>query len=82
MKPKEFEAIYKFTVAPTVPFPSALNWNTEPIGELIRCKDCKYSDTFSDMTAEPHSQLKCLGIRYGGVEPMWYCEHGERKDNG
>ena len=47
---------------------------------VIRCKDCKYSDTFSDMTAEPHSQLKCLGIRYGGVEPMWYCEHGERKE--
>jgi hypothetical protein len=50
------------------------------VGELTRCKDCKYSDTFSDMTAEPHSQLKCLGIRYGGVEPMWYCEHGERKE--
>lgn len=50
------------------------------VSELIRCKDCKYSDTFSDMTAEPHSQLKCLGIRYGGVEPMWYCEHGERKE--
>ena len=42
MKPKDFEVIYKFTVAPTVPFPSALNWNTEPIGELIRCKDCKW----------------------------------------
>ena len=51
-----------------------------PIEQLIRCKDCKYSDTFSDMTAEPHSQLKCLGIRYGGVEPMWYCEHAERKE--
>ena len=48
--------------------------------ELIRCEDCKYSDTFSDITAEPHSQLKCLGIRYGGVEPMWYCEHAERKE--
>ena len=48
--------------------------------ELGMCKDCKYSDTFSDMTAEPHSQLKCLGIKYGGVEPMWYCEHGKRKE--
>lgn len=48
--------------------------------EIVYCKDCKYSDTFSDMTAEPHSQLKCLGIRYGGVEPMWYCEHGKRKE--
>lgn len=53
---------------------------TEDIVSVIRCKDCKYSDTFSDMTAEPHSQLKCLGIRYGGVEPMWYCEHGKRKE--
>ena len=42
MKPKEFEVIYKFTVAPTEPFPSALNWNAELIGELIRCKDCKH----------------------------------------
>ena len=48
--------------------------------EVVRCKDCKYSDTFSEMTEEPHSQLKCLGIRYGGVEPMWFCEHGERRE--
>ena len=53
---------------------------TDSFTELVRCKDCEYSTTFSDMTAEPHSQLKCLGIRYGGVEPMWYCEHGKRKE--
>ena len=42
MKQKDFEVIYKFTVAPTAPFPSALNWSVESIGELIRCKDCKH----------------------------------------
>lgn len=57
-----------------------IGWIRKHSQELVRCKDCKYSDTFSDMTAEPHSQLKCLGIRYGGVEPMWYCEHGKRKE--
>ncbi len=43
MKPKVFEVIYRFTVTPSAPVPSILNWNTEPIDELIRCKDCKYN---------------------------------------
>lgn len=53
-----------------------------PLVEVVRCRECKWSDTFSDITAEPHSPLKCLGIRYGGVNEDWFCEHGERRDDG
>lgn len=49
MTPKDYEVIYKITVAQTVHFPSALNWNAEPVGELIRCKDCKFH--YDDMPA-------------------------------
>lgn len=45
--------------------------------EIIRCKDCKYSDTYPP-DADNDMPLKCLGIRYGGVMPDWYCEHAER----
>lgn len=46
--------------------------------EVIRCKDCVHSDAFSE-GADNDMPLKCLGIRYGGVMPDWYCEHAERK---
>ena len=46
---------------------------------VVRCKDCKHSDTFP-VCGEPHSfPLKCLSIRYGGVFEDWFCEHGERR---
>lgn len=47
---------------------------------VVRCRDCKYSDTFADTTTAT-TPLKCLNIRYGGVFPDWYCEHGERRDD-
>ena len=47
---------------------------------VVRCKDCKYSDTFADTTTAT-TPLKCLNIRYGGVYPDWYCEHGKRRDD-
>ena len=53
---------------------------TADVQEIVRCKDCKWSDKFSDMTAEPHMPLKCIGIRYGGVCENWFCEHGERRE--
>ena len=44
---------------------------------VVRCKDCKHSDI---ITSEPTEMpLKCLGVRYGGVYPDWFCEHGERR---
>lgn len=48
--------------------------------ELIRCKDCKHSDTFSS-NSDADMPMKCLGIRYGGVYPDWYCEHSERRED-
>lgn len=49
--------------------------------EVIRCKDCVHSDTFPK-GADNDMLLKCLGIRYGGVMPDWYCEHAERREEG
>lgn len=47
---------------------------------VVRCKDCKYSDVIYDTTTDT-MPLKCLNIRYGGVLPDWYCEHGERRED-
>ena len=76
MKPKEFEVIYKFTVTPTVPFPSALNWNAEPIGELIRCKDCKHrvSDENGNARICNHPNNNAWNI-----SDMHYCGYAERR---
>ena len=52
----------------------------DDIVRVVRCRDCKYSDTFTDTTTAT-TPLKCLNIRYGGVYPDWYCEHGERRDS-
>lgn len=46
--------------------------------EIVRCVDCVHSDTFPK-GADNDMPLKCLGIRYGGVMPDWYCEHAERR---
>ena len=48
--------------------------------EIIRCKDCIYSDTFPK-DADNDMPLKGLGIRYGGVMPDWYCEHAEKRED-
>lgn len=49
--------------------------------KLTRCRDCKYADTYPE---DGHNDmpLKCIGIRYGGVYPDWYCEHGQRREDG
>lgn len=49
--------------------------------EVVRCGECKYSDTFPEV-ADSSMPLKCLNIRYGGVYPDWYCEHGQRREDG
>ena len=59
--------------------PPSYDW-VDNTGELVRCKDCKYSDTFSPDCTEATFPLKCLSIRYGGVYPGWFCEHGEKKE--
>lgn len=69
MKPKEYEVIYKLTVDPTVPFPSTLNWNTERVGELIRCKDCRYFAE-NDMCVAWHQYT----VKHG------FCHWAERRE--
>lgn len=69
MKQKEYEVIYKFTAVPTVPFTCALNWNAEPIGELIQCKDCIYYDGY-------YCHNKRWGDGYGNYTPPIKSENG------
>lgn len=55
--------------------------NTIPpadVRPVVYCKDCKHSDTFGSDCTEATFPLKCLSVRYGGVFPHWFCEHGER----
>ena len=54
--------------------------NSLDMVRVVRCRDCKYSDVIYDTTSDT-MPLKCLNIRYGGVQPEWYCEHGERRDD-
>lgn len=52
------------------------------IVHVVRCRECKYSDTFTPDCTEATFPLKCLSIRYGGVYPDWFCEHGQRREDG
>lgn len=47
---------------------------------VVLCRDCKHSDTFVPDCTEATFPLKCLSIRYGGVYPNWFCEHGEKRE--
>lgn len=53
--------------------------DAEDVVKVVRCKDCKYCDSFPN-DSDATMPLKCLGIRYGGVNPDWFCEHGERRE--
>ena len=48
--------------------------------EIIRCKECRHSDIYPK-DSDADMPLKCLGIRYGGVMPDWFCEHAERRED-
>ena len=47
---------------------------------VVTCENCKYSDIFTPNCTEATFPLKCLSIRYGGVYPNWFCEHGEYRE--
>lgn len=47
---------------------------------VVLCKDCIHSDIFAPDCTEATFPLKCLLIRYGGVCPDWFCEHGEKRE--
>ena len=48
-------------------------FNMKYIGELIRCKDCKYHDNQDTSTG----WLPCMNML---TEPKWYCGSGERRE--
>lgn len=56
------------------------NFPAADVRPVVRCKDCKHSDTFSPDCTEATFPLKCLSIRYGGVYPDWFCEHGKKRE--
>ena len=68
------------------PYPRRMEISVKAIQEIppadvrpvVYCKDCKHSDAFSSDCAESTFPLKCLSVRYGGVFPLCFCEHGER----
>lgn len=74
--PKEWEAYKEWEKAG---FPCNDYLPASDTVVVVRCKDCKHSDTYPT-EADNDMPLKCLGIRYGGVMADWFCEHGERKD--
>lgn len=50
------------------------------VRSVVLCKDCKHSDTFAPDCTDATFPLKCVSIRYGGVYPNWFCEHGEKRE--
>lgn len=46
--------------------------------EVVRCKECRYGDTFHEFD-DPEMPMKCIGHHYGGTYPDDYCSYGERK---
>ena len=51
---------------------------TQSTWDIIRCKDCKYGDTFHEFD-EPDMPMKCLGQHYGGTYPDDFCSYAERR---
>ena len=49
--------------------------------EIVRCKDCKYGDTFHEFD-DPEMPMKCIGHHYGGTYPDDFCSFAERRTDG
>ena len=49
------------------------------VGELVRCKDCKWYQAGIDINGKPFT--RCNGdVRvYGHTMPDWFCADGERR---
>ena len=48
----------------------------EVVGELVRCKECKWGKPYSD------KQLECDALGLGGLKfPDDFCSYGERKES-
>lgn len=85
---KAFDAVFGQFCASSDETEAALNAAIEEIRAIpaadvrpvVLCRDCKHSDTFAPDCTEATFPLKCLSIRYGGVYPNWFCEHGEKRE--
>lgn len=73
----EFDTQYKqysFRTAVVSPY--------ENMGELVRCKDCKFNDGYCKNEAL-NSHLEPLGLDGGALfetSPDFYCAYGRRKE--
>lgn len=47
--------------------------------DIIRCKECKYGDTFHEFD-DPEMPMKCIGHHYGGTYPDDFCSYAERRE--
>ena len=60
----------------------AIDFSKPAVGELVRCKDCKY---YKEYVSNRGSAMMCfcpccIGGQ-GKKKPTDYCSYGERKDN-
>lgn len=46
----------------------------EIVGELVRCKDCKYNSCL------PEHGNACCDTFYGMTDQMGFCHYGERRE--
>lgn len=52
-------------------YPGAIK--QEIVGELVRCRDCRWKDNQDDAV----KWLPCMTVAYGG---NWFCADGERRE--
>ena len=52
---------------------------TEDVVEVVRCKDCKYCDTYRNWNNREY--LGCTWAYTTEVDPNHYCSYGERGED-
>lgn len=76
MKPDDIEMIYKMTFGKS-------GANLERVGELIRCKDCKHMNSWTDTDGTINYSCEETHDEFGyeaDVEPNHYCGYAERRE--
>ena len=53
-------------------------FNCHGVGELVRCKDCKWYTQFRNIKGELFPEGECEG--WGFTKPDDFCSRGERKE--
>lgn len=62
-------------IVPIYQFPKD-GMNIPIVGELIRCKDCKWYEQWTN-----HKICMLLGSYYGDTKPNDYCSNAERRES-